>query len=254
MPNIIPTLPLSLSPDVSSEFFSGADTFGLPNPFPATFADWLSLPEDYGAELLHGRIEYKAFPSLEHGRVQRRLARLVDPFDGPLRAHGTTGGWWIGTEVDVIVNGHGVRPDMVGWRRDRHPRKPKKGPNGAIEARPDWIAEVLSEGNRNRDRDLRMKYDIYIGAHIPHYWILDPVGRILLIHYKHPNGYIYVDGGGVKETVVAQPFHNLDLQVGYLFPDDQDDDAEDDEDEDDYGDLHDRVTPVMDHGVPSSPD
>ena len=222
--------------------------FGLPNPFSATFADWLSLPEDHGAEFLNGQIDYKTFPTLDHGRVQRRLARIVDPYDAKLRGDGSPGGWWIGSEVDVIINGQGVRPDMVGWRRDHFPKKPTKGPNGAIEARPDWVAEILSESNQARD--LKIKFDVYQAALIPHYWILDPIGRVLLIHHRQPKRYIYVDGGGVKETLHAQPFDGLHLNVGFLFPDDEDDE----EDNTSRIGTEEPLPPVLAQGVPSSPD
>ncbi|HRI66838.1 MAG TPA: Uma2 family endonuclease [Polyangium sp.] len=215
---------LALPNDLPLEGVPNSVPFGLPNPFPASFSDWLSLPEDYGAEFLNGQIDYKSFPSLDHGRVQRRLAHIVDPYDTRLRGDGSPGGWWIGSEVDVIINGQGVRPDMAGWRRDRFPKKPVKGPNGAIEARPDWVAEILSETNQSRD--LKIKFQVYQAALIPHYWILDPIGRVLLVFHRQPKKYIYVDGGGVKRTLRAQPFDGLMVNVGSLFPDVEDDDHE----------------------------
>lgn len=193
----------------------------LDRPQLVTFADWLALPEERGAELIHGRIEYKAFPSLEHGRVQRRLARFVDPFDRRPGDKNSPGGWWIGSEVDVIVNGHGVRPDMAGWRRENHPKKPRAGSKGAIEARPDWVAEILS--TTNPDRDLKEKYQIYQDSGVPYYWILNPETKVLLVHYKHPQGYTYVDGGGTYQTICARPFDAVKLEIKSLFSDDEDD-------------------------------
>lgn len=186
---------------------------------PPTFLDWLSLPDEVGAELLFGRIDYKSLPSLEHGRVQRKLGHFVDPFDRRSRNDGQPGGWWIGSEVDIIINGHGLRPDMVGWRRDKHREKPKPGPNGAIEVRPDWIAEVLSPSNR--DRDLKIKLHIYQDAGVPHYWTLDPENRSLLVHSKRPESCIHVDGG-MTRTIRAEPFDALELHIPSLFdePDD----------------------------------
>jgi Uma2 family endonuclease len=210
-----------LIPTVTPREFSS--TVGrVSNSLPATFADWLALPEDRGAELLHGRIEYKAFPSLEHGRVQRKLGRFVDPFDHRFGDGNNPGGWWIGSEVDVIINGHGVRPDMVGWRRDKYPHKPRPNDKGAIDARPDWIAEVLSPSNR--DRDLKEKFDIYQDACVPYYWILDPDARSLLVHTKHPAGYILVDGGSAKRILRPKPFDAIELRIGSLFAEDDEQD------------------------------
>lgn len=225
----IPQQPSSLlyAPNVSGSGLT-------PALISATLTDWLALPEDDGAELLHGSIVHKAFPTLEHGRVQRKLGRFVDPFDARMHGGGGLGGWWIGTEVDVVIDGHGVRPDMVGWRRDKFPKRPREGSDGVIHAKPDWIAEVLSPSNR--DRDLKDKFLIYQDAQIPYYWILDPEGRVLLVHYKHPEGYIYVDGGGIDRTIHAKPFDAIALEIKSLFSDDEDLEEEDDADRDDETD------------------
>lgn len=114
---------------------------------------------------------------------------------------------------------------MVGWRRENHPKKPRRGPDGAIDVRPDWIAEVLSPSNR--DRDLKEKFLIYQDAEVPYYWVLDPEARNLLIHYKHPEGYVYVDGGAAHRILRARPFDALELRIGSLFvgEDEEDDDG-----------------------------
>src|SRR5581483_8625223 len=76
----------------------------------AAFADWLAEPEDRGAELIDGRIVYKAEPSAEHGRIQLALGSILrGPYDRKAGAGGP-GGWWIATEVDVVIKGDGVRP------------------------------------------------------------------------------------------------------------------------------------------------
>lgn len=187
-------------------------------PQLATLAHWLAEPEEKGAELIDGHILYKAFPSLEHGRTQRKLGQWVDPFDHRPGNRHRPGGWWIGPEVDIYLVGQGLRPDMAGWRRDRFPQKPCPGPTGVITDRPDWVAEVLSPSNSSHDLSVKLK--IYHEAQIPHYWILDPIGRILLTHRRHPEGYILVDGGGGDRTIRAEPFDALELHVKSLFDDD----------------------------------
>jgi len=84
---------------------------------------WLSLPEGDRAELLGGRIVYKAMASIEHGDAVMGIAEQLGRFRGP---PGTPGGWWLSQEVDMYLAGQGLRPDMVGWRMDRHPLPPQK--------------------------------------------------------------------------------------------------------------------------------
>jgi Uma2 family endonuclease len=189
----------------------------LPPPRVASVADWLAEPDDRGAELIDGYIVYKAFPSLDHARTQRKLGLWVDPFDHRPGDADRPGGWWIGPEVDMFIADQGVRPDMAGWRRDRFPNKPRPGPEGVITDRPDWIAEILSPSNGSRDLSDKLK--IYHEAQVPHYWILDPVGRILLMHRRHPEGYILVGGAGADKTVRPEPFEALELRVKTLFDD-----------------------------------
>lgn len=183
----------------------------------ASIADWLAEPEEKGAELIGGYLVYKAFPKPEHGRAQRKLGRFVDPFDRRPGGAENPGGWWIASEVDMILIGEGVRPDMVGWRRDRLAELPKPGPEGAVIERPDWVAEVLSASTAARD--LHDKLSIYHEAGVPHYWILDPSYSILSVFRRVPEGYLLVIAAKAGMTIRAEPFDAIELSVGFLFGD-----------------------------------
>src|SRR5882757_1755825 len=107
----------------------------------ATVADWLAQPEDRRLELIDGELIEKAAPSFEHGLAQGRMAgALSGAFDRKAGGSGGPGGWWIATEVDVLLDGRGYRPDIAGWRRDRVPAPLKERP---VTIRPDWICEVV---------------------------------------------------------------------------------------------------------------
>ncbi len=66
-------------------------------------------------------------------------------------------------DVDTRVGRNVVRPDVVGWRRERWDAESQLRP---IELLPDWICEVLSPSNEQHDR-LR-KMDLYARAGVPH--------------------------------------------------------------------------------------
>jgi Uma2 family endonuclease len=140
----------------------------------ATWEDILRTPDDGRVwEVLGGSLEAQPRPRPSHGRVQVRLsASLSDPFD---YGRGGPGGWWLVLEPDVELDPHEiVVPDLAGWRRNHLPELPEERP---VRVRPDWICEVASPSNRWRDRG--RKADIYLGAGVPHYWIVDPEERTL---------------------------------------------------------------------------
>ena len=186
-------------------------------PRRASVAEWLAQPSERGAELLGGRIVYKAMPSPEHGRAQRKLGEALGPFDRRPGGAGRPGGWWLATKVDLVLAGEGVRPDLLGWRRDRLPALPQPVPGGAVVEHPDWIAEVLSASTASRD--LGEKLALYHAAGVPHYWVIDPVNRTLIVYRRLAEGYVLVLAAGAEKVVRAEPFEALELRVGLLFGD-----------------------------------
>lgn len=201
---------------VGSPFALDAPTL----PRRATLAEWLAEPQERGAELLSGRVVYKALPIPEHGYTQSKLGAELDRWNCKPGDAARPGGWWLATEVDLHLVGHGLRPDLTGWRRDRIPRLPRPKPGEAVTERPDWVAEILSPSTAARD--LGEKLAIYHAAGIPHYWVLDPAARVLLVYRHTPDGYLHILGATEGQTVRAEPFDGLPLDVGNLFtePDD----------------------------------
>jgi Uma2 family endonuclease len=178
----------------------------------ATSADLAALPGDPYAEVIGGLVVEKASPSAEHGATQIALAAtLWHRFHN--RGGGGPGGWWIMTEVEVELESHEIyRPDLVGWRRDRVPTRPTGRP---VRVRPDWVSEVLSASNA--DNDLVTKFRGYHRNGVPHYWLLDPDSRTLMVYRWSEAGYIAVLTAKRDETVRAEPFEAMELVVGSLF-------------------------------------
>ena len=158
-------------------------------------------------------------PSPEHGRAQRKLGEALGPFDGRPGGAGRPGGWFLSSNVDVLLAGEGLRPDLVGWRRERVPTLPRPGPTGVVTERPDWVAEVLSSSTASRD--LGEKLANYHAVGVPHYWVIDPVNHTLIVYRWIPEGYVVVLGAGADKVVRAEPFEALELRVGLLFGDEE---------------------------------
>jgi Uma2 family endonuclease len=87
---------------------------------------------------------------------------------------------------------------------------------------PDWTCEILST---NRNNELIRKKRIYHRHKVPHYWILDPAEATLAVYRWSTEGYLEILVAERGETVNAEPFDALPLQVGVLFGDDEDEPA-----------------------------
>jgi Uma2 family endonuclease len=184
----------------------------------ATVADLLAIPEHLRRhEVIDGLLIEKEAASGRHGAAQGRLVRWVGPYD---RSPGGRwpGGWWFATEVEIEIEATEVfRPDVAGWRRERLATPPIEVP---IRVRPDWICEVLSKNRRN---DLIKKKRAYHAQRVQHYWLVDPIDETLAVYRWHPDGYVEVLISARDERVRAEPFDAIELCIGVLFGDDDDD-------------------------------
>ncbi len=182
----------------------------------ATLADLLGIPEEERFhELIDGEIVEKATPTGEHGGTQADLVVLLGGPFGRRPGGSLPGGWWFAVEVELQLGEHVCRPDVVAWRRDRVPERPR---GTIVGVRPDWTCEILSTNRRN---DLVRKKHIYHGAQIPHYWIIDPAEETLAVYRWHTDGYLEVLAAERGERVRAEPFDAIELPVAALFGGDE---------------------------------
>jgi Uma2 family endonuclease len=185
---------------------------------PATVADWLAQLDDGNAELIDGELIEKAAPSFEHGLAQgRTVGALGGAFGRRAGGPGGPGGWWLATEVDILLDGRGYRPDIAGWRRERVSTPPRERP---VTVRPDWLCEVVSESNRAVDTVTKLRR--YYQAGVPHYWILDQLDRTLTVYRHTAEGYLVALRAGADERVRAEPFGAIELHVAVLLGSDPD--------------------------------
>lgn len=183
----------------------------------ATLADLLAIPEERRRhEIIEGVLVEKEAASGRHGGAQVRLSRRLGPYDRRPGGRGP-GGWWFATEVEIALSETDVfRPDVSGWRRDRLPVLPAEVP---IRVRPDWICEILSTNKRN---DVIKKKRAYHRHEVGHYWLVDPVEETLAVYRWHRDGYVEVLIADRGEAVRAEPFDAIELRIGVLFGDDDD--------------------------------
>jgi len=191
-----------------------------PQAHLATFSDLLLIPEDQRHhEILDGEIVQKALPRLGHCSAQNRTGRLLGKFDRKPNGPTRPGGWWIVSEPTIRLSMHEiVQPDLAGWRRDRLPVLTNEYP---VELRPDWVCEIMADGDARR-RDGLQKRRIYADHGVPFYWLVDTERELLTVLTLTERGYVELLSASRTDRVRAAPFDLLELQVGVLFGDDED--------------------------------
>ncbi|MCE9574792.1 MAG: Uma2 family endonuclease [Deltaproteobacteria bacterium] len=183
-----------------------------------TLAEFWAIPEEERFhELIDGELTPKASPSGEHGRAQAGLVGTVHSrFQRKPGGAGGPGGWWISVEIELLLDtGDLVRPDVIGWRRERSPEHPTGTP---VRLCPDWVCEILSPSNANHDTIAKLR--LYHRVAIPHYWIVDPHAQTLTVMRWSADGYVTRLSAERGETVRAEPFDAIEIAVGTLFGDD----------------------------------
>jgi Uma2 family endonuclease len=83
---------------------------------------------------------------------------------------------------------------------------------------PDWVCEVLSPSNARHD--LVKKQRLYHRAAVGHYWLVDPREGTLEVKRWSDPGYVTVLTAERGESVRAEPFDGIELEIGTLFGDD----------------------------------
>lgn len=179
----------------------------------ASYDDLLALDPSVRGEIIAGEISTAPGPLPRHSRVQGALNRQIGgPFDED-DGRGGPGGWWILSDVDVRFSPHDiVRPDVVGWERERLTDPWDVRP---IDIVPDWICEVLSPSNAAQDRV--HKANLYAKHALPHYWIIDPAERTLEAFHLVAGHWSLLGSYDDTSTARIAPFDAVELDLSRLF-------------------------------------
>jgi Uma2 family endonuclease len=181
-----------------------------------TIEDFLAIPEEQRFhELIGGELIEKTAPSGAHGSAQAGIVITLGPPFQRAAGRGGPGGWWFETEVELLLGAEIVRPDIAGRRRERCPERPTEP---IVKVRPDWLCEVLSPTNASNDTVKKQR--LYHHHAIQHYWIVDPQQASRTVMRWSDAGYINVLVAERGETVRAEPFAEIEIDVGTLFGED----------------------------------
>jgi Uma2 family endonuclease len=182
----------------------------IPATKPATYEDLRALPDHLVGELIAGELIASPRPSIPHARASSSLGGALDgPFD---RGRGGPGGWWILDEPELHLGADVLVPDLAAWRRERLPSLPEAP---FMSVAPDWLCEVLSPGTQALDRVKKLR--IYARERVAHVWLIDPMERTLEVFRLQDGHFMLLGTFAGDESVRAEPFDQLALQLGALW-------------------------------------
>lgn len=173
-----------------------------------TASEFLVLPpDDIREELVHGETVLMPSPNMDHAYAVTQLMILIG---GHVQ---TANLGQLYSDIDTYFGPEDARrPDLLFFAANRvHLISSSKKP----EVPPDLCIEVLSPSNAGYDRT--DKFDLYQGAAVPFYWIVDPMERTVEA-YRLENGIYLRSGHGTGDEVLKlPPFANLEIPLARLW-------------------------------------
>ena len=145
-----------------------------------TEADYFALPETNRIiELANGELSMAPAPGDRH---QSAVVELVVALK--LYVDANRLGVVRTAPLDVRLFPGTIRqPDVLFLREEHRERITER----YIDGPPDWVAEVISEGTRRVDEEV--KTTEYASAGVPEYWLVDPEDKTIRVHVLEGNAY-----------------------------------------------------------------
>lgn len=170
--------------------------------------EYLSLGTAWMIEFEDGCIEVLPMPTVAHQRIVDYLAAELRAYFKQKRI----GGDVLTAPLPVRLRAGKFREPDVVYLRPGRIASPDSQPEGA-----DLVMEVVSEGERNRERDLQTKRTEYAAAGIAEYWIVDPQTRTVIVLVADGSAYRVHAECGAGETATSATFDGLRLDVDAIF-------------------------------------
>ena len=157
-------------------------------------------------ELWDGELIMPPAPSFDHQKILLRFYRRLHEWVSKRKL-----GEVIAAPIDMVLSPHRVtQPDVAFIAQDRL-NIIGRVINGAV----DLAVEVISLGNRNRDRI--EKRDLYEQYGVKEYWIIDPEPGTVEVLYMVNSRYELAMRCGAGETAASRLLPGFQVEVNWLF-------------------------------------
>lgn len=175
---------------------------------PATWADFVGLPEDDLRELVDGELVEVELPGKQHEQVVAALTHLLY---GWAQAHDAGHVLTSGYKVRVSEM-RGVMPDVQLLSKDTW----GAAADGGLETgRPELVVEVVSATSRRYDRVVKLRWYADIG--VPEYWIVDPEARTVEQLVLREGAYSIACTAAGEDTFRPQGWPGLEVTLAPLW-------------------------------------
>ena len=173
-----------------------------------TEAHYFGLPEtNRKVELTSGELIVSLSPSNRHQAISMALSVVVGSYVsenelGAVRAAPFDVQLFPGTirQPDLLF----VSNDHLAWLED-------KFANG----RPDWVAEIISPGDREIDEVV--KTEEYARAGIAEYWLVDPENAIISVYVLGGDTYVLSAKVGVGDIARSDIISGFEVTAAAIF-------------------------------------
>lgn len=139
-----------------------------------TIDDIYALPDGERAELIDGQIYYMTPPNRRHQEISlllsRKIADYIDLGHGSCKVYAAPFAVFLNADDKNYVE-----PDISVIC------DPDKLTENGCSGAPDWIIEIISPSNP--ERDYIQKLNLYKTASVKEYWIVDPLEKRVIVYH-----------------------------------------------------------------------
>jgi Uma2 family endonuclease len=172
-----------------------------------TYEDYLELPDDGNRyEIIQGKLHMSPPPSTFHQTVSRRIQFVLYQLEQ--KGAGFIFNAPVGLKFDDVSH---VEPDLVYLTAQQKHLIEKNFINGP----PHLVVEILSPSTASKDRTLKL--NLYAGAGVPYYWIVDPSARTFEAYELRDGFYSVKAALDSKQTYVAAEVEGVSLDLTEVF-------------------------------------
>lgn len=181
----------------------------IPKPKLLTYDDYAKLtPPDNGNYELHkGQIIFMPTPIPKHQEISGKLHYLLF---GYTLSHKNGKVYAAPMDTEFTPNDT-LQPDILFISKERLSIIGEK----KIEGAPDFIVEILSPSNTNKEMSYK-KY-IYESCGVKEYWVIYPEKKTVKQYESRDNEFVLIGEFGINDSVKASIIEGFTVKIADIF-------------------------------------